>query len=335
MKRKDFLRLVVISVGLTTAFSWIITLNELFAIDIYPTRKITWISHTQPGSGYDIIPRVMAPYLSKYLKEVSPGCKGGDIVIKNEPSGGGRKAFTDLFRSAPDGYTIGGLDIAFITDLLSEKIGFDVASYSFLAKLDSQNKMIVTNKNGFNSWDEAVKMSKKTPLKIAVGQFGRGNHTAGILLKETLGLNAIFINTQSTAGNIAMIIRGDVHAGIVSEDAISNVLQSKEVKVLLTYKETDDYPGSVSLKQLGFPDIGEYAYNPRFAVGPPGLPKEIKNKLIEALKRTIMDKKIQEWSKQQKVKFTPLYGDEAREIAKKRINFYQSNEAMMRKHLQE
>jgi tripartite-type tricarboxylate transporter receptor subunit TctC len=58
------------------------------------------------GGGYDIYARSVSPYLSKYLKEIAPGAKGGDIIIRNESTAAGRKGRSLIFNAKPDGYTI-------------------------------------------------------------------------------------------------------------------------------------------------------------------------------------------------------------------------------------
>ncbi len=332
MKRRDFLRLTLGCAGAAALDSKFLP-NILHAKELYPAGRITWISHTQPGGGFDILPRAMAPFMSKYLKEMSPGCKGGDVMIKNEPAAAGLKAYTAIFKAEPDGYTVGGMDISFITDLVTEKMEFDVMKYTYLCRLGTNTKLVVTSRNGFKSWDEAVENSKKGPLKIGVGQFGRGNHVAGILLKEALGLNARFINTQSTAGNMSMVMRGDVQVGIASEDSISNVLQAKEVNVLLTYGDAQEYPGAVSLKKLGHGQVGEYASIHRFAIAPPGLPKELTTLLMDAIRKTVADKEFLDWANRSKFYFTPVYGEAAAEIARGYIQFYKSMEATFKKYL--
>ncbi len=67
-----------------------------FAKDVYPMDKITCIVAHKPGGGYDLISRGVAPYLGKYLREISPGAKGGDVVIKNEGGHQGTRP-TNLF----------------------------------------------------------------------------------------------------------------------------------------------------------------------------------------------------------------------------------------------
>jgi len=307
--------------------------SPVFAKDTYPSQRITWISHTKPGSGYDIIPRAMAPYLTKYLREQVPGAKGGDIVVKNETAAAGIKAYTMIYRAEPDGYTIGGIDISFITDMVMGKVDLDITKYTYLARLDASRKVIVTGKNGFKSWREAMDAAKVAPLKVAVGQFGRANHIAGILLKEALGFNAKFIATSSTAENMAMVIRGDAQVGVASEDSIANLIAAKEVRVLLTYDESHDYPGAVSLPALGHPQLGAYAAGQRFAIGPPGLPPEITQLLINALKKTMADSEFQAWAKKAKFSFDPIYGEEAFKLAKDYIKFYEGMVPTLQKYL--
>ncbi len=332
MRRRDFLRLATICGG-ATALDWGAGAGFLQAKEIYPATKIAWISHTQPGSGFDILPRGLSPYLTKHLKLLAPGCKGGDIIMKNIPAGAGLLAYSGIFHAAPNGYTIGGLDISFITDVLTGKVEFDMMKFTYLAKLQSTNKVLIAHKNGLKSWAEAVEAAKKAPLKISVGQHGRTNHIAGIVLKEALDLNAKFINAQSTAGSMSMLIRGDVQASVASSDSISTLLQNKEVRVLLTFKDTEDHPGAVSMKELGHPETAEYGSSHRFVIAPPNLPKEIAALLIAALKKTLADKDFMTWAKKADFPFEPVYGQDAIAFAKKYIQYYQKMDPIFKKYL--
>jgi tripartite-type tricarboxylate transporter receptor subunit TctC len=332
MKRRDFLRLTAMCGG-ATALDWTTVCGLLQAKDLYPSTKIAYICHTQPGSGFDIVPRGMAPFLSKYLKQLSPGCRGGDIIMKNIPTAAGLLAYSTVLRGAPNGYTIGGLDISFITDIVTGKVDFDIMKFTYLAKLQSTNKVVIAHKNGFKTWAEALEASKKAPLKIGVGQHGRTNHITGIVLKEALDFNAKFINAQSTAGNMSMLIRGDVQLAVASDDSVSNLLQSKEVHALLTFNETGEYPGVVSMKQLGHPETAGYGSSHRFFIAPPKLPKDITALLINSIKKTLADKEFQSWAKKVDFAFDPVYGADAVVMANKYIQFYQKMEPILRKYL--
>ena len=79
--------------------------------DVYPAEDITFICYSQPGGGYDLTARGSAPFLSKALRDVSRGARGGNVQVKNMTGGAGAKAAYYLFNDArPDGYTIGDIN---------------------------------------------------------------------------------------------------------------------------------------------------------------------------------------------------------------------------------
>lgn len=80
--RRDFMKIAGLSFG-TLALSTVITQPAAFAKEIYPRGKITLIVPNKPGGGYDIFARVISPYMTKYMKNLSPGVTGGDIIVKN------------------------------------------------------------------------------------------------------------------------------------------------------------------------------------------------------------------------------------------------------------
>src|SRR5574340_129803 len=100
--RRSFLKIAGISAGALAANA--IGMPAFGAArDVYPAKKITFIIPHQAGGAHDMFARTLSIYITKYLKQLSPGCKGGDIVIRNESGGGGRKGHSLLFNSRPDG----------------------------------------------------------------------------------------------------------------------------------------------------------------------------------------------------------------------------------------
>jgi tripartite-type tricarboxylate transporter receptor subunit TctC len=338
MKRRDFLRVAALCGG-GAALEWNVAARIAHAKEIYPEDKIKWIIFTEPGGIFDIIPRAISPFMTKYIKQSAPGCKGGGIVMSNEPAGGGIVALTHLFKADPDGYTIGGMDSSYITGTVvaskANRIKFDLAKFTYLVRFGStEMKVVVTNKNGYKSWDEAVKASNKLPLKIAVGKFGGMNHLAGMLIKDALKLNAKVINSKGSSDTLALVIRGDADVGVFTEDTIGSLIESKELRVLLTLNDAPQYPGVASLNQLGYPEFSELSSGQRFVVGPPGLPREVTTLLINALKKTFEDKEFMDWAKKGKYKFTPIYGDDASKLVNKYIATVNKNKDILAKYLE-
>ncbi len=81
LSRQNFLKISGLSTGIL-ALTTFTNIPSIFAKDIYPANKITFIVPYKAGGGYDIYARSVSPHLSKYLKEVAPGAKGGDINDK-------------------------------------------------------------------------------------------------------------------------------------------------------------------------------------------------------------------------------------------------------------
>src|SRR4030043_133467 len=110
-------------------------------------------------------------------------------------------------------------------------------------------------------------------------------------------------------------------------------MQGTEVLQFLYWWESE-YPGVPSIKDLGYPQLAENLGGYRFIVGPPGLPKDIRDILISAFKKSFSDKEFQAWTKKSNFDLDPLYGNDADQLAKKMVKYYQQDlKPMLKKYL--
>ncbi len=305
-----------------------------FAKDVYPSGKITWLVPYKPGGGYDLLARAISPYLIKYLRELSPGAKGGDIIIRNEAGASGQKAYSMVYHAAPDGYTIGGFDISFATETLMEKLDFDIEKFNFLLRVNTTTRLLVSNKTGFANWEEMLKAAKTKEIKMGVGAFGRAQHIGAIIIKEKLKLPARLIPLGGTAESMNALLRGDVQVSLGSEDSLRPLINAGEIRVIADFTGYGGYPGVPTSKDLGFPDLGETIEGHRFVIAPPGLPKEISSQLVSAFKKAMNDSEFQAWVKKSDIPLNLIFGDEADRMAKRIIRYYQQDlKPILEKHL--
>lgn len=219
------------------------------AKDVYPAEKISWLIPYKAGGGFDLLARGLSPYLTKYLREVSPGAKGGDVILRNEPAAGGQKAYDLVFNARKDGYTVGAFDIAFATETLLEKVDFDISQFTFLIRAMSTTRIIVTQKTGFKNWDEMVKSAKTKELKWGTGAYLKSTQIDSIIVTERVGIPVRFIPWGGgTAECMNALIRGDIQVALVSDDSVKGLLDAGEIKVLAVIAEKSKYPGVPSSK---------------------------------------------------------------------------------------
>jgi tripartite-type tricarboxylate transporter receptor subunit TctC len=331
--RRDFLKATGLSAG-ALALGSLSHIPFSFAKDVYPSEKITFILPHSAGGGFDLIARGISPYITKHLRVGSPGTKGGDILVRNEPAAAGLKAYTMLFNAKLDGYTIGSLDSGAITDNIVAKPQFDYTKLTFLLLGVSSIKMIVASKDSFKSWNEVAEATKKGPVKLGVGQFGRGNHVAAIIMIEGVKTTGFkIINYPGTAECMGGLIRGDIQVAMVSEESVKGLISAKEIKVLLTGGESSEYPGSVSTKELGYPELGEQVSTHRFIVGPPALAAEPKNLLLTAIKKATTDPEFTAWAKKGDIPLRNMYGADAEKMFLSFTKFYDDLGPTFKKYL--
>ncbi len=330
--RRDFLKISGLAAGSLLANCWG-DVTPASAKDVFPSQKITCVIPHKPGGGHDIYLRSISPYLTKYLRQLNPGARGGDILIKNEPAAAGRKGYMTIMTAKPDGHTFGSLESAVVIDTMMGASDIDYKQFTFLLLAVSTTKMIITGKQGFNSWKEMTAAMKKEPVKVAVGSYGRDNHVAAIILNETMKTNFKPIPLPGTAESLNALLRGDVQAAIVSEDTVKALIDAKEVKVALVFSDKCDYPGGISVKEAGFPELSDEISSHRFIVGPPKLAAAPKKIWLEAIKRATTDKDFVAWAKKFNFPLRNLYGSDAEKMFLNIIKLYDNLAPLLKKNL--
>ncbi len=300
----------------------------------YPARKITFIIGFPPGGGSDLGARAIAQFSKKYLQEISSKPDKVGVVIKNDPRGSGMKAFNDIYHAKPDGYTIAQGDDVLHTRSILGDLGFDPFQLTFIARIVSGTKVLVTGKrSNIFTWNDVVKESKKSPVRIGCANFGTSNHVGIILLIDTTKLPAKEIFFGGTANVNAALIRGDIPLALNNEDTVRELINAKELRPILSFSEKSSFPDVQSVKDIGFPELVEPIKLQRYIIAPPHLPADIKKTMVEALKKTMADKEFLAWSANVGLGFDPVFGSELDSLVRRVQGFYQSKENILRTYL--
>jgi tripartite-type tricarboxylate transporter receptor subunit TctC len=260
----------------------------------YPKKKIECIVTFSPGGGYDTYSRAIAKILPKYLPNRV------NIVIKNLTGAGGRRGSAILYRSKPDGYTIGILNpIGLMTsDFVNKSDEFDITKYTYIATcVRSIPGIFVRADSEFNTIKD---MQSAESVKFATSGRGSGSWLWGKLIKGLCGVRVHMVSGYLGASEyIIALLRKDVDAFTIGfSSPLIPYFKSGEIKPLLIFSREswDLVPDAPILKGTPFGELEDFI-NDRVVAGPPGLPDEIVHILERSLLKTLNDPELQEWSR--------------------------------------
>lgn len=252
----------------------------------YPTRPVRLIVALPPGSGTDVLSRLMAQWLSDRL--------GQSVVVDNRPGAGGNIGTEIVAKAAPDGYTLLFTLLAnAINQTLYTDLTFDfVRDIVPVASVCSTNfAMSVHPSLPVKTVPELIAYAKANPGKIAMASFGNGTlpHVFGEMFMMMTGVRMLHVPYR---GNFMPdLLGGQVQLAFTSLPSAIAFIRGGKLRAL----------GVTTAKRAALlpdvPAIGEYvpgydasAWNGFGA--PKGTPPEIIDKLNAAITAGLDDPQI-------------------------------------------
>ena len=174
----------------------------------FPNRPVTLIVPFSPGTGIDILARVIAPKLADKW--------GQPVVVDNKPGASGNIGTDLVAKSPPDGYTLMVTVNTFtITPSLIKNTPYDVVEdFSPISKIATATYCFDVNPNVFpaRNMQEAIALIRQNPGKYFFASPGNGtpHHIGMELIKSRLGLNATHVPYKGFAGAMQDLIGGQV-----------------------------------------------------------------------------------------------------------------------------
>src|SRR5262245_46011935 len=146
----------------------------------FPTRQVTIISPTGPGSVPDTLPRLLADKMRLRW--------GQNVIVENRPGATGNIAAELVYRAAPDGYTLLSVfpgPVA-INQHLFSKLNFDPAALTAITiTATAPNVLAVNPRLKATTLQELIKLAKTEPDRLTYASPGVGGtpHLAIEMLK--------------------------------------------------------------------------------------------------------------------------------------------------------
>ena len=334
MKRKlhRMARVKALTLGIAASFA---ILGPTYSQGTFPEKPVRIIVDSAPGSGVDVVMRLMADRLATIWNQ--------QAVIDNRPGAGGSIAVRAGQAAAPDGYTLYVGSSSTFTALkgapgvapnLPVELPRDFEPIGFIA--DQPMLIAVAPQLGVGSLPELIALAKTKPGELTYGTTGRGRmtHLTMELIQELAGIKLEMIPYAAgpaaaigdlASGRISAIVEGypglvgSVRGGLIRGIAVASLSRLDDFKDLPTVAET--LPGfsaggwNVLLAPVGTPQtiIQKLSTDLREAMNDP----QTKNKLTQvgAYTRAMRPEEVSLFAREQQRTWRPVAERVAKEMA--------------------
>jgi tripartite-type tricarboxylate transporter receptor subunit TctC len=252
---------------------------------VYPDKPVRLIIGSAPGSGPDIISRVMSERLYKVW--------GQRIVVDSRPGAAGVISAEMALRSAPDGYTWMMLTSQLLVATavfpdIKFNLGKDFAS---IALIGSTPFVLVVNPQvPAKSVTELIQLAKKEPGQLRYGSAGTGasEHLCGLMLTQLTGTKMLHVPYKGVPQALGDTVAKEVHMTYAVVAAALPMITPGRVRALgVTSKKRSfllpDVP-SISETVPGYDLFGWYSI-----VAPTGTPTAILDKVSAEVVKAVKE----------------------------------------------
>ena len=257
----------------------------------YPEQPIKMVVAYAPGGGTDIIARLTAQYVQKYLGN------NATFVVINKAGAGGGLGFTELSTAPADGYTVGFINTPNVLTIpIERKSPFHWEKYDLLGNIvDDPGNFSVHADSPIKNLAELVAYAKAHPGEVTYGTTGIGSddHLAALMFERAAGVKLTHVPFKGA---------GEVHNAIASKQImlaainIGEALQYQKGGTPLRHlgqmseKRSTLAPSVPTFKEQGFDVV---MASLRGIAAPKGLPPAVREQLVNAVQKAVADPEFQ------------------------------------------
>ena len=276
-----------------------------FAQDAYPSRLVKIVLPSAPGSTTDMLSRLIADQLAQKW--------GKPVIVENISGGGMSIGATQVFRSAPDGYTLFICPPSPVTimKLLYRDLPFEPTQFTPISLLVRvPNALVVRKDFPAANVKELIGHAKANPGKVTFASQGAGStaHLSANLIDLLAGTEMVHVPYRGAVPALNAIVAGQIDFFFDTVTTSTPQHRAGTVKIIgVGGTERASILPDVPAIADGLPGFRSVTW---FAMaGPPGMPPALAHQINQDVNESL--KKPEVADRLEKLTLEPMLGSPA------------------------
>lgn len=265
------------------------------ALAAYPDKPVRIIVPFVPGGSSDITARTIAPGMEKVL--------GQTVIVENKPGANGAIAAQALKNAKPDGYTlmVGSIGTFAINEGLYKNLSYNPSEdFDYVSQLvRNPNVLVVSSKIPVKTVAELIEYAGKHPGQLSYASSGTGSsdHLSAAMFRQRSNTTGIDVPYKGGGAAIADLLGAQVDVSFQNLGAVLTHVQSGKLKALAITGEqrSPELPDTPTMAESGIKNMVVYSW--QGVAAPKGTPKEVIDKLHQAVSESLKQPRVQETMK--------------------------------------
>ena len=244
----------------------------------FPAKTIILVVPQGPGSGSDVVARLLAKYVGEAL--------GQNVVVDNRTGGGGIIAHQSVARAPADGYTLLLTSTAqlLIIPAINRSAKYSLNDFVPVAPvIRAPFAVLVANTpSAPKTLKELIEILKKDPSAYASAGVGTMTHLGSEIVLRRAGAKTTHVPYRGSGAALTDLLAERVTFATDSLTAATPLLRSGQLRALAVTsdKREPSLPDVPTLAEAGLPGAPIGVIGGIFA--PKGLPRDVVDKLNKA-----------------------------------------------------